>query len=105
VKSWFLRSAKALVIREPAVAEHSEMQALRHLRNAVEECVHTKTELGERGANIAGWSEKNLPGHPSVARPTCRGLQELAKLTRFQEMGRSRSRIHIAPSIRSGVRA
>jgi DNA modification methylase len=61
VKNWSLRSAKALVIRELAAAEQSEMQALRHLRNGGEEWINIKTELGERGANIDDWCEKNMP--------------------------------------------
>jgi hypothetical protein len=47
VRNWSLRSAKALVIRELAAAEQSEMQALRHLRNAGEEWIAIKAELGE----------------------------------------------------------
>jgi DNA modification methylase len=61
VKNWSLRSAKALVIRELAAAEQSEMQALRHLRNAGEEWITIKAELGERGVNIDDWSKKNMP--------------------------------------------
>jgi DNA modification methylase len=61
VKNWSLRSAKALVIRELAAAEASEMESLRHLRNAGEEWIAIKAELGERGVNIDDWSKKNMP--------------------------------------------
>jgi DNA modification methylase len=61
MKNWSLRSAKALVIRELTAAEQSEMQALRHLRNAGEEWINIKNELGERGVNIAEWAKKNMP--------------------------------------------
>jgi DNA modification methylase len=61
VQNWSLRSAKALVIRELAAAEQSEIQALRHLRDAGEEWLNIKAELGERGMNIADWCEKNMP--------------------------------------------
>jgi DNA modification methylase len=61
MKNWSLRSAKAFVIRELAAAEQSEIQALRHLRNVGEEWINIKTELGERGVNIANWSRENMP--------------------------------------------
>jgi hypothetical protein len=61
VQNWSLRSAEALVIRELAAAEQSEMQALRHLRNVGEEWINIKTELGERGTNIDDWCKKNMP--------------------------------------------
>jgi DNA modification methylase len=61
VQNWSLRSAKALIIRELAAAEQSEMQALRHLRDVGEEWLNVKAELGERGMNIADWCEKNMP--------------------------------------------
>ncbi len=37
------------------------MQMLRHLRNAGEEWLTVKVELGERGINIAQWCKKNMP--------------------------------------------
>ena len=61
MQNWSLRSAKALVIRELAAAEQSEMQALRHLRDAGEEWLNIKAELGERGMNIADWCANNMP--------------------------------------------
>jgi DNA modification methylase len=61
VSNWSLRSAKALIIRELAAAEQSEIQALRHLRNVGEEWINIKAELGERGVNIAEWCRKNMP--------------------------------------------
>jgi DNA modification methylase len=61
MQNWSLRSAKALVIRELSAAEQSEMQALRHLRNAGEEWTNIKAELGERGINISDWCKSNMP--------------------------------------------
>ena len=61
MRNWSLRSARALIIRELAAAQQSEMQALRHLRNAGEEWLHVKVELGERGLNIADWCKANMP--------------------------------------------
>lgn len=60
-KNWSLRSAKALIIRELAAAEQTELQALRHLRNVGEEWIAIKEELGERGVNIADWCRDNMP--------------------------------------------
>ena len=37
------------------------MQALRHLRNAGEEWLNVKAEIGERGLNIADWCKANMP--------------------------------------------
>jgi hypothetical protein len=53
--------AKALIICELAAPEQSEMQVLRHLRNAGEEWIHIKASLGEHRVNIADWCEKNMP--------------------------------------------
>jgi DNA modification methylase len=61
MNNWSLRSAKALVIRELSAAEASEMQALRHLRNAGEEWIAIKAELGERGINIGDWCKTHMP--------------------------------------------
>jgi hypothetical protein len=61
LKNWSLRSARVSIIRELAAAEQNEMQALRHLRNAGEEWLNVKAELGERGINIAEWCMKNMP--------------------------------------------
>jgi DNA modification methylase len=61
MKNWSLQSAKALVIRELAAAEESEMDALRHLRNVGEEWINIKDALGERGINIAEWCRANMP--------------------------------------------
>jgi DNA modification methylase len=61
VQNWSLRSAKARVIRELAAADQSEMQTFRHLRDAGEEWLNIKAELGERGMNIADWCAANMP--------------------------------------------
>ena len=61
VENWTLRSAKALILRELAAAEQTEMQALRHLRNAGEEWINIKAALGEKGININDWCKKNMP--------------------------------------------
>jgi site-specific DNA-methyltransferase (adenine-specific) len=61
VQNWSLRSAKALIIRELAAAEQSEFEALMHLRNVGEEWLAIKSELGERGLNIAAWCAENMP--------------------------------------------
>src|SRR6516164_1740054 len=61
MENWSLRSAKALILRELAAAEQSEMQALRHLRNVGEEWINIKTELGERRINIAHWCKEHMP--------------------------------------------
>ena len=61
MENWSLRAAKVLVIRELAAAEQSEMDALRHLRNAGEEWINIKAALGERGINIAEWCRTNMP--------------------------------------------
>jgi DNA modification methylase len=61
LKNWSSRSTKVSIIRELAAAEQNEMQALRHLRNAGEEWLNVKAELGERGINIAEWCKKNMP--------------------------------------------
>jgi DNA methylase len=45
---------------EVAAAQQSEMQALRHLRNASEEWLNVKAELGEHGTNIADWCKTNM---------------------------------------------
>ena len=61
MQNWSLRSAKARVIRELSAAEQSEMQTFRHLRDAGEEWLNIKAELGERGMNIADWCATNMP--------------------------------------------
>ena len=50
-----------MIVRELAAAEQSELQALRHLKNADEEWLAIKAELGERGANVERWCKKNMP--------------------------------------------
>ena len=42
--NWTLRTAKTYVINELQAAEQSELQALRHLRNAGEEWIKIKEE-------------------------------------------------------------
>ena len=61
MRNWSLRSARASIIRELAAARQNEMQTLRHLRNAGEEWLNVKAELGERGINIADWCKRNMP--------------------------------------------
>ncbi len=56
-----LRSAKSYLIRELQAAEQSELQALRHLRNAGQEWTNIKQALGDRGENIAAWCQANMP--------------------------------------------
>ena len=75
VKNWTLRAAKTYVISELQAAEHSELQALRHLRNAGEEWIKIKEELGERGLNISDWCKEHMP----VSRQWLDRHAELAK--------------------------
>ena len=56
-----LRAAKTYVISELRAAEQSELQALRHLRNAGEEWIKIKEELGDRGLNISDWCKTHMP--------------------------------------------
>jgi DNA modification methylase len=75
VKNWTLRAARSYVISELQAAEHSELQALRHLRNAGEEWINIKEELGERGLNISDWCKAHMP----VSRQWLDRHAELAK--------------------------
>ena len=59
--NWTLRTAKTYVIKELQAAEQSELQALRHLRNAGEGWIKIKEELGDRGLNIADWCKEHMP--------------------------------------------
>ena len=61
MKKWTLRSAKIYLIRELHAAEQSELQALRHLRNAGQEWINIKQALGDRGENIATWCKTHMP--------------------------------------------
>ena len=63
------------MISELQAAEHSELQALRHLRNAGEEWINIKEELGERGLNISDWCKAHMP----VSRQWLDRHAELAK--------------------------
>ena len=73
--NWTLRAAKTYVINELRAAEQSELQALRHLRNAGEEWIKIKQELGDRGLNIADWCKTHMP----VSRQWLDRHAELAK--------------------------
>ena len=75
MKNWTLRAARSYVIGELEAAEHSELQALRHLRNAGEEWINIKEELGERGLNISDWCKAHMP----VSRQWLDRHAELAK--------------------------
>jgi hypothetical protein len=75
VKNWTLRAARSYVISELQAAEQSELQALRHLRNAGEEWIHIKEELGERGLNLSDWCKAHMP----VSRQWLDRHAELAK--------------------------
>ena len=61
MENWTLHAAKTYVISELEAAEQSELQALRHLRNAGEEWIRIKEELGDRGLNIADWCKAHMP--------------------------------------------
>ena len=61
VKKRTLRSAKSYLIRELQAAEQSELEALRHLRNAGQEWINIKQALGGRGENIATWCKTHMP--------------------------------------------
>ena len=73
--NWTLRTAKTYVIKELQAAEQSELQALRHLRNAGEGWIKIKEELGDRGLNIADWCKEHMP----VSRQWLDRHAELAK--------------------------
>ena len=62
-------------IDELGAAEQSELQALRRLRNAGEEWIRIKEELGDRGLNIADWCKAHMP----VSRQWLDRHAELAK--------------------------
>ena len=49
MSNWTLRAAKTYVISELRAAEQSELQALRHLRNAGDEWIKIKEEFGVAG--------------------------------------------------------
>ena len=85
--NWTLRAAKTYVINELRAAEQSELQALRHLRNAGEEWIKIKQELGDRGLNIADWCKTHMPVKSPVARPSRGARQRLAEIPERKEMG------------------
>jgi hypothetical protein len=70
-----LRAAKTYVINELRAAEQSELQSLRHLRNAGQEWIKIKEELGGRGLNISDWCKTHMP----VSRQWLDRHAELAK--------------------------
>jgi hypothetical protein len=70
-----LRAAKTYVINELRAAEQSELQSLRHLRNAGQEWIKIKEELGGRGLNISDWCKTHMP----VSRQWLDRYAELAK--------------------------
>ena len=73
------------------------MQTLRHLRNAGEEWLNVKADLGERGVNIARVVQEEYANQQTMAGSSCGTLQALARIPRCTKMG-YRGRLRVQPS-------
>ena len=85
--NWTLRAAKTYVINELRAAEQSELQALRHLRNAGEEWIKIKQEAWRPRVEHRRLVQDAHAGESPVARPSRGARQRLAEIPERKEMG------------------
>ena len=87
MENWTLHAAKTYVISELEAAEQSELQALRHLRNAGEEWIKNQGGTWRPRAEHRRLVQGAHAGKLSVARPSRGAGQRLAEILEREKMG------------------